>query len=149
VQRARACRPNQPGTPDQLRPLGEVSLWSCGYGSVPSLLVVYTEWVPARAKRNCNVSCNDGSVNLEKGISKEERKWGGPNRHSAIFLWAGRDWGDKDISVLLPPGVGIHVQASGQTRKNLMFTKRSERRCVFDSHWEGNEYLHVAIHVTR
>jgi hypothetical protein len=34
------------------------------------LLVVYTEWVPARAKRNCTVGCNDGSVNLERGVSK-------------------------------------------------------------------------------
>jgi hypothetical protein len=81
VQRARACRPNQPDTPDHLRPLGEVSLWSFRYGSVPSLLVVSTEWVPARAKRNCTVGCNDGSVNLERGVSKEEREMRGTNRH--------------------------------------------------------------------
>jgi hypothetical protein len=108
VHRGRACRPNQPGIPAQLRPLGEVILWSCRYGS-PILPLRLHALGASEALRNCALSCDDGSVNLERGVRKDVEESGGTNRHSAICIWAGRDWGDKHCVVLPQTGGTFHV----------------------------------------
>jgi hypothetical protein len=68
---------NQPGTPDQLRPLVEDGLWSCRYGScsLPLRLQVLAggEGYMERC-HDCAICSDGGSVKLERGVSKEQGK---------------------------------------------------------------------------